>query len=233
MTASPAEANTNAGASHAAAAAARSGWRWLELFCLFLLLPTIAFVWRDAVRPMVIPGLLLLALFCYALISRDSSFKRFRLLNAAAVPALLRRRLPVFVLGGLACVLLYSLLDQPRWFAIFQDGSSRWLALLLVYPLLSAWPQELIYRTFLFHRYKKIIPRKKHRAVLSAIVFAYAHLMYANPVAVGMALVGGALFAYTYAKTRSTLACVIEHSLWGLWLFSLGLGHYLDSAQLD
>lgn len=213
-----------------AVSVSRPQLRWLEMLGIFLLLPLLALPFRQQLQLWLIPVLLLLALYCYGMISRDASFKRFRLLNAAQVAPLLRRRLPVFVLGALLCLLLYSLLGDGRWFAMPSESPKNWLLLLVLYPLLSAWPQELIFRTFFFHRYKKIIPRKKHRMLLSAALFGFAHVVYGNWVAILLALLGGLLFAYTYAKTRSTLACVVEHSIWGIWLFTLGLGHYLDSA---
>lgn len=206
--------------------------RWLELLLIFVGLPLLALPFRDRLQLWLVPVLLLLALACYGMISRDASFKRFRLLNAAQVAPWLTRRLPIFVLGGLLCMLLYRVLGDGRWFVLPQESASQWLLLLVLYPLLSAWPQELIFRTFFFHRYKKIIPRKKHRMLLSALLFALAHLVYANVMAVVLALAGGFLFAYTYAKTRSTLACVVEHSIWGIWLFSLGLGRYIDAGAL-
>ena len=214
-----------------AVSVSRPQLRWLEMLGIFLLLPLLALPFRQQLQLWLIPVLLLLALYCYGMISRDASFKRFRLLNAAQVAPLLRRRLPVFVLGALLCLLLYSLLGDGRWFAMPSESPKNWLLLLVLYPLLSAWPQELIFRTFFFHRYKKIIPRKKHRMLLSAALFGFAHVVYGNWVAILLALLGGLLFAYTYAKTRSTLACVVEHSIWGIWLFTLGLGHYLDSAS--
>ncbi|MGB1201871.1 MAG: CPBP family intramembrane glutamate endopeptidase, partial [Cognaticolwellia aestuarii] len=47
-----------------------------------------------------------------------------------------------------------------------------------------------------------------------------------------LAFLGGLLFSYTYAQSRSTFVCVIEHSLWGLWMFTLGVGQYLDAGAL-
>lgn len=207
-------------------------WRWAEMCGLFIGLPVIAFLLRKNINVWLVPGLLTMAFYCYTLIARDSSFKRFRLLNAGQVKPLLTRRLPVFVLGGLLCVLIYSLTQGPQWFYLPQQSPQRWLLLLLLYPLLSVWPQEIIFRTFFFHRYKKIIPRKKHRLILSALLFAFAHIIYANEIAILLALVAGFLFSYTYAKTRSTLACVAEHSVWGIWLFTMGLGQYIDGGAL-
>jgi CheY-like chemotaxis protein len=104
------------------------------------------------------------------------------------------------------------------------------LMLLLLYPILSVMPQELIFRTYFFHRYKRIMPSKTVRIIVSASVFALAHIVYANVLAVLLAFLGGLLFSYTYAQSRSTFVCVIEHSLWGLWMFTLGLGDVLDAG---
>ncbi len=199
-------------------------WRWLELFTLFIVLPLIAYLWRQHLQYWLVPLLLAIALFCYTLISRDASFKRFRLTNTPPIRPWLTRRLPVFVIGLLLCALVYSQFAQARWFYLPRQQTSTWLAVLVTYPILSVWPQELIYRTFLFHRYKKIMPRKKIRVLFSALLFAFAHIVYDNGIAVALSFIGGLLFAYTYAKTRSTLTCVVEHSVWGILLFTLGLG---------
>jgi len=76
------------------------------------------------------------------------------------------------------------------------------------------------------------MPKKSVRIILSATVFALAHIVYANLIAVCLAFLGGLLFSYTYAQSRSTFVCVIEHSLWGIWMFTLGIGSYLDSGAL-
>jgi membrane protease YdiL (CAAX protease family) len=73
------------------------------------------------------------------------------------------------------------------------------------------------------------MPRKNIRVLCSAFLFAFAHIVYDNWIAVILAFVGGLLFAFTYAKTRSTLTCVVEHSVWGILLFTLGLGDVLSS----
>jgi membrane protease YdiL (CAAX protease family) len=141
----------------------------------------------------------------------------------------LQRRLPLFVLGTLVAALLSSELQPAQWFHWPRRQTTNWWLWLIAYPLLSVWPQELIYRTFLFHRYKRIMPSKLVRGVASTVLFGYAHIVYANGIAMALALIGGALFSYTYVRTRSTLTCVVEHSLWGLTLFTLGLGDYLSS----
>jgi uncharacterized protein len=195
--------------------------RWLELVLLFGLLPLLGLTLQQHLQR-----------WCLVLILRDAAFKRFRLFNSAKLgPALWRRR-SAFALGLAASALLYTTIADAQWFHLPAQNTGHWLLLLLVYPIFSVLPQELIYRTFFFHRYKIIIPHKYHRAWLSALAFAWAHCIYGNWMAPALAVAGGLLFAFTYAESRSTLACVVEHSVWGLWLFSFGLGGYLDSGRL-
>lgn len=126
---------------------------------------------------------------------------------------------------------MLNLLYQGHWFTLPRENLTDWLMLLLLYPLLSVIPQELIFRTYFFHRYKRIMPSKWLRIIISASVFALAHIVYANWVAVSLAFIGGLLFAYTYAQSRSTFACVLEHSLWGIWMFTLGMGILITYAS--
>ena len=162
----------------------------------------------------------------------DPQFKRFRLTSLGQFSAVKRRLFSFFFIGALFLGVFYSIMNQGNWFVMPRTSLNDWLLLLVLYPLLSVLPQELIFRTYFFHRYKRIMPHKTVRIFTSAFVFALAHVVYANWVAVLLAFLGGLLFSYTYAQSRSTFVCVIEHSLWGLWMFTLGVGQYLDSGAL-
>ena len=206
--------------------------RWLEMLVLFALVPLAGLGAQHYLHQFLLPTLIALAALCLWLILQDPGFKRFRLVNSGNLPAALWRRRPAFIAGLCVSGILFFSFSDAHWFHLPTQETERWLILLVVYPLCSVIPQELIYRTFFFHRYKKIIPKKRTRAWLSALFFAWAHVIYGNWIAVAVAFGGGLLFAFTYAKSRSTLACVIEHSIWGLWLFSFGLGQYIDSGRL-
>ena len=162
----------------------------------------------------------------------DPHFKRFRLTSFGEFSAVKRRLFSFFFIGALFSGVFYGIINQGNWFLLPRNSFHDWLLLLLLYPLLSVVPQELIFRTYFFHRYKRIMPKKSLRIVISATVFALAHIVYANWVAVLLAFIGGLLFSFTYAQSRSTFVCVIEHSLWGLWMFTLGIGQYLDSSNV-
>ncbi|RZF80113.1 CPBP family intramembrane metalloprotease [Pseudoalteromonas sp. CO325X] len=207
-------------------------YRWLELFCIFILLPVAGLLMREYLHNWLIPALITLTAVCCFILLTDPHFKRFRITSMGQFSAVRKRIATFFLTGALFSGVLYGILNQENWFSYPLQSPLSWLMLLILYPLLSVLPQELIFRTYFFHRYKPIIPSKTWRIWLSASVFSLAHMVYGNWVAIVLSFCGGLLFSYTYAHSRSTLVCVLEHSLWGLWMFTLGLGSYLDSGAI-
>lgn len=205
-------------------------YRWLEFTLIFVSLPLLGFFLRAYLANWLIPALIILMAVCGMLLLSDPHFKRFRLTSLGQFSAVKRRLFSFFFLGALFSGMFYGIMNQENWFSLPRNSFNDWLILLLLYPILSVMPQELIFRTYFFHRYKRIMPSKTVRIIVSASVFALAHIVYANVLAVLLAFLGGVLFSYTYAQSRSTFVCVIEHSLWGLWMFTLGLGDVLDAG---
>ena len=207
-------------------------YRWFEFTLIFVSLPLLGFLLRAYLANWLIPALIILMAVCSMLLLSDPHFKRFRLTSLGEFSAVKRRLFSFFFLGALFSGMFYGIMNQENWFSMPRNSFYDWLMLLLLYPILSVMPQELIFRTYFFHRYKRIMPSKTVRIIVSASVFALAHIVYANVLAVLLAFLGGLLFSYTYAQSRSTFACVIEHSLWGLWMFTLGLGDVLDAGAI-
>lgn len=114
-----------------------------------------------------------------------------------------------------------SFLSFPR--ARFE----LWLTIILLYPLLSVIAQELVYRTFFFHRYGALFGERRWLAIgVNGLLFGYGHILFGNWIAVvGTALVG-CLFAWRYTGTRSFWAVWLEHSLYGWLVFTVGLGRF-------
>lgn len=102
--------------------------------------------------------------------------------------------------------------------------------LLVGYPVLSALPQELVFCTFFFARYAVLFITEQRLVLASAITFAYAHMLYINPVAPLLSFFGGMIFARTYARHHSLALVTIEHALYGNSLFIIGLGRYFYSG---
>jgi hypothetical protein len=67
---------------------------------------------------------------------------------------------------------------------------------------------------------------------LNTASFALVHEVYGNSIAVDLCGLGGDLFGYRYIHTRSTLLVVVAHTLWGRYLFTLGLGVFLLTQNI-
>ncbi len=114
-------------------------------------------------------------------------------------------------------------------FGIFRIPEFRWLPLLitLFYPWVSVYPQNVIYRAFFCQRYRPILGGGWLLIVVNAAAFSLGHVMFNNWVVLALTFIGGLLFTRTYLKHRSLLLATIEHSLYGLFCFYIGVGVFL------
>jgi len=101
-----------------------------------------------------------------------------------------------------------------------------------VYLLVSV-PSGNYYRAFIFHRYAHLFSSNTAVVHLSAIAFAFGHIIYLNPVSFILALCGGYIFSFTYARTKSVFLVYIEHLLYGTLLYTIGFGTYFYSGVLS
>ncbi len=112
-------------------------------------------------------------------------------------------------------------------FHVLYQKPKLWVIVLFAYAMFSVYPQELIYRTLYFQRYRSLFKSKSIFVFINAIVFSLGHIFYRNPLVLLMTFLGGILFALTYDKTKSTLLVSIEHAIYGCWLFTVGMGSML------
>jgi membrane protease YdiL (CAAX protease family) len=123
---------------------------------------------------------------------------------------------------------------KPQWFLwLPRNQPGAWMLFVFTYPLVSVYPQELIYRPFLFHRYRALFGEGRAMIAASAISFGYMHILFGNPVAVALTLAGGCIFAWRYRRTRSTLLASAEHALYGVLIFTAGLGQFFYGGTLQ
>src|SRR5690606_19736697 len=111
-------------------------------------------------------------------------------------------------------------------FGFVREKPAFWLLVMFLYPLLSVIPQEIIFRSFFFERYRNLFTHPATMIVASGIAFGFAHILFHNWVAPLLCLIGGIMFATTYHRHRSLLLVAVEHALYGDFLFTLGLGRY-------
>jgi membrane protease YdiL (CAAX protease family) len=196
----------------------------LEFLLLFVALPL---GYRfSPVRVPALPALWIVTGYAWWQLLRDPRFDRSQLWNAGQLPGRAGAILAIFAV--IALVLWLAV----RWFApqlewsFVRQHAVFWAVVMVAYPVLSVYPQGLLYRAFFFDRYGGLFPGKWAMIVASAAAFAFLHIVFRNPLAVALTFGGGLLFAARYAETGSLATSCFEHALYGCWLFTVGLGQY-------
>lgn len=202
-------------------------WRFVEMGILYLGAPfavDIAVHGRGIpVFIALLPVLALILLF----LAVDRTFSLGRELSRGFSLAQLASILIVFAIAG-GIVATYVHEYHPALFLEFpRNRPDTYKRIMLLYPLMSVVTQELVYRTFFFHRYGLLFGRFWWLAViLNGVLFGLAHLVIGTPLAIYGTMAIGVLFAWRYAMTRSFWAVFVEHTLWGWLVFTIGLGRY-------
>jgi CAAX protease family protein len=205
--------------------------RWAELALFFMIAPGLVSLGPRWWIPLAI---LIGGGVCLAVLLMDASFPRQRLLDAAAA----RRGLPRLLLRTAVVwtgILLFALFTRgPQgMFLLPRSRPAVWLAVLIVYPVYSVYLQEVMYRTFFFHRYADLFRSPRLAIIANALLFGWAHVVAHNFLAVLLTALGGLLLASSYQRTRSTLLVAVEHALYGDFLFTVGMpGMFINAVRM-
>jgi uncharacterized protein len=199
-------------------------WLIAELLMIFVGLP-LGYRFSPVKIP-ALPLLWLVAGYAWWQLARDKSFDEGQLWNAAPLIGELRTIVPIFVVVALGVwVGVHWRAPQMEW-SFVREHPRLWTAVMVLYPVLSVYPQGILYRAFFMHRYAALLPGKWVLLLASAAAFAFLHIIFRNSIAVVLTFFGGILFAWRYAQTGSLLTSSVEHALYGCWLFTVGLGEY-------
>ncbi|MHC4376111.1 MAG: CPBP family intramembrane glutamic endopeptidase [Planctomycetota bacterium] len=210
--------------------------RAAELVGLFFLLPgSLATLTAFGVAVPVVPVLVVIGLAVILLLNRDPHFPGFRALrkHRPSVKPLveLQRILALYTLSLPALIGIVAITGWSNFLAFPQEQTGLWLTICFVYPVFSVIPQELIFRVFFYHRYRALIHSRRGVLYISALSFGLAHLLFGHWSSVLLSGVGGLLFSWTYFRTRSMLWAAGEHALYGVTLFTIGLGRFFYSGS--
>lgn len=206
----------------------RKGILWAELIGLFAAIPLL--LSYGVLPKWPIPFLIAVALFAAYQLHQSKLFPNDWLTNWAAGRPHLRdvllrtSLLAVMIATGVwlfAPELLFDYVLRSPWL---------WLGLMIAYPVLSVYPQELIFRAYFFHRYRELFESQRGMIAASALAFGFVHVIFGNWVSVLMSTAGGVLFSWTYLRSRSLLLTSLEHALFGNFIFTIGLGQYFHHA---
>lgn len=204
------------------------GWLVAELLLIFVGLPV-----GYLLSPVPIPALPLLWLvagYAWWQLWRDRSFDRTRLWNSSALAGQIGAIVAIFVVAALLIwIAVHQWAPQMEW-RLIRQSPVLWAVVMMLYPVLSVYPQGILYRAFFLHRYGGLFSEgsggRWALLLASASAFGFLHIIFRNPVAIVLTCLGGVLFAMRYVKTNSLLTSSIEHALYGCWLFTVGLGEF-------
>ena len=123
--------------------------------------------------------------------------------------------------GGILLVAPEQLFELPR------RSPQLWALVMVFYPLVSVYPQGILYRGLFFARYARLFGSEWGAWLAGAAVFSLAHLVFANVWAVLLTFAGGLFINRTYRKTGSLMASALEHAAYGQLVFTCGWGRFL------
>ncbi|MGA0163441.1 MAG: CPBP family intramembrane glutamate endopeptidase [Bdellovibrionota bacterium] len=203
--------------------------RFGELVLFFFLVPTI-----YALGLIPLPALVFLwigSLLAYFFLSAHKRFRwsklwSFDFKRKELVSVILR-----FLFFSFLMMSFVYFFFPEHFFYLPLNKPDLWIKLMILYPIISVIPQSFVYRVFFIERYSRIFRSRFFFLVLGSIAFAFMHLIFRNWVAVLLTAVGGFLFLDTYLRSRNFVLSTMEHSLYGCFAFTVGLGSFLYSGD--
>lgn len=180
----------------------------------------------------VIPVLLIIFVVIFFILLKDKSFDKKAFVRMPSIKANPKPYLQIairFIIGAsLLTVLLYFI--KPEAILSFPKNKPQfWCVVMCCYPLISVYPQGVIYRALYEHRYAKCFPISL-QIFIGALAFACAHIPFGNIYAILFTFIGGIMFLSTYRATNSLILAAIEHALFGDFLFTIGWGQFFFHA---
>ncbi|MDF1880173.1 CPBP family intramembrane metalloprotease [Sulfurimonas sp. MAG313] len=201
-------------------------WLRVEFLFIFIALPLLGYLNPKYISP--IPVLIFILSYVFYLSLRHKKIRKRNIFTFHHHHHKLLKgiynRILVSLIVLMVAIIFY---DHHLIFKMILQDPLLWIILLFIYPLFSVIPQEIIFRSFFFARYKKIFKRYP-LVFMSAASFSFSHIIFNNWIAIIFTFIGGLYFAISYHQTKSLLVVVIEHSIYGLFLYTIGFGEFFD-----
>ncbi len=199
-------------------------YKSIEFLMIFIFLP-ISFAMDYSIKLKMGIGLMGFLYIIYVLLKVEK--KKFKIAPDLKWQVFWKQTFLKLIVIAVLTTLFVWLTDSQSLFNVLLNKPKLWLFIVFVYSLFSVYPQEIIYRTFYYERYKALFKNESLFVFVNAIVFSLGHIFFKNSLVIVLTFLGGLLFAITYKKTQSTLLVSIEHAIYGCWLFTVGMGGML------
>ncbi|MDD7886158.1 CPBP family intramembrane glutamic endopeptidase [Flavivirga sp. 57AJ16] len=199
-------------------------YKGIEFLIVFILLP-VSFAFTYSIKLKMGIGFIGFLYIIYILLRVEK--KKFKIAPGLKWLVFWKQTILKLAVIAMFTILFVGLTDKESLFGVLLNKPKLWIFILLIYSFFSVYPQELIYRTFYFQRYKGLFKNDTLFIFVNAIVFSLGHIFFKNYLVIALTFLGGLLFATTYKNTQSTLLVSIEHAIYGCWLFTVGMGSML------
>lgn len=183
-------------------------------------------MWQVLPPYALLPVIWGMAVICHHIASASNGWRPEAIWRVSAInPRELRAMLMRFALCALALAALTYAIAPEALFGFVREKPKFWALVMVLYPLLSVVPQEIIFRRYVFARFKPLFS-PRGLVLVSGLGFGFAHVVFDNWLAPLLCVIGGLMFANTYARSRSLALVSLEHALYGDFIFTIGLGRY-------
>lgn len=217
-------------------------WKIFELFFVFILLPFLfsfevfgidlknLFSNSLILQRFYLLGILYTFFFIYLFVSiynfyNISEFFKFKnfIKNIKYLKVILIR----FFFIVISSIIFTYFFYPEQMFLFFKNQNYLLIFFVSIfYPILSVFPQEFIFRIYFLQRFQTLFPKEKEMILANSAFFMFLHIIYQNWISLIFSFIGNFLFVKTFLKTNSFWFAFFEHSLYGIWIFYLGLGTF-------
>ena len=177
--------------------------------------------------------LLFMGISVFLYLIYDPTFDRKTFFNWRQGKKELGKLFIFFGFSAIVMILLIWMIDPSKLFLLLRTNPWLLLMISIFYPLFSVIPQGLAYRSMFFHRYGDLFPGNALKIIFSAAAFSFGHILYKNWMVLALTFAAGLIFSYRYYKTKSLAISLLEHALYGVWLFTCGLGYFFVSSMVE
>ena len=201
----------------------------MEIIILYISLPLLLLFYNSHLP--VILVLFPLGIVTYFFLRHDKTFDNNLFSNWQEGKKQLKPVLIVFVISALIMFVIIKIISPSHLFYLIKEKPFLLLMISIFYPVFSVIPQSLAYRALFFHRYAQLFPGKWFQIIVSALLFSFGHILYKNYLVLMLTFVGGIIYSYHYLKSKSLIFSILEHSIYGIWLFASGLGMFFINSR--
>ncbi len=202
-----------------------------EFLLLFFGIPLLLFFDSNIIHPSAVLLPVLVGLILYFLKQKEFRLHDLIKLNISRKMWITQG---FIVLGiGVLLTTFVWIFEPENLFNLPRGNWKIWIAMFFFYPTFSAYAQEIVFRQFLFMRYKPLFKTTTAMVLASAVSFSFAHIVYFSVLSLVLTFFAGIYLALIYQKTRSVMFVSILHGTLGFFIFTVGLGQHfwLDMMQ--